>query len=156
MRLTDTREALPFQVTGRIAAAVARLCFPAAFIFVDGAVLVGTATASHWLPGNAHEPVWQGFLPATDFVYPLVFWVVSLLALTLFGFYDRLRTILRNSELNDLYAPVTASVVITMAIVVSINKESAASVYISTWLMTPRWLRWPAKYSVNMGGSTCW
>jgi len=151
VRLTDTREALPFQVTGRIAAAVARLCFPAAFIFVDGAVLVGTATASHWLPGNAHEPVWQGFLPATDFVYPLVFWVVSLLALTLFGFYDRLRTILRNSELIDLYAPVTASVVITMAIVVSINKESAASVYISTWLMTPpvmviargglRWLR---------------
>ena len=137
MRLTDTREALPFQVTGRIAAAVARLCFPAAFMFVDGAVLIGAATVSHWLPGNADQPVWQGFLPATDFVYPLIFCVVSLVALNLFGFYDRLRTVLRNSEVIDLYAPITASVVVTMAILIFLNDETVASVYISTWVMTP-------------------
>jgi hypothetical protein len=105
VRLSDTRETLPFQVNGRIAAAVARLCFPAAFVIVDGAILTATATVSHWLPGNADEPVWQGFLPATDFVFPLVFWAVSLIALSLFGFYDRLRTLLRNSEVIDLTRP---------------------------------------------------
>jgi exopolysaccharide biosynthesis polyprenyl glycosylphosphotransferase len=137
VRLTDTREALPFAVTGPVAAAVARFCFPFAFIVVDSAVLIGVATISHWLPGNANEPGWQGFLPGTTFAYPLVFWLVSLLILQFFGFYDRLRVILRNSELTDLYAAVTASVVFTMALLVPIGKESAPGVYILTWVTAP-------------------
>jgi exopolysaccharide biosynthesis polyprenyl glycosylphosphotransferase len=137
MRLTDTREALPLEVTGPVTAALARLCFPAAFVFVDSAVLIAAATVPHWIPGNADQPVWRGFLPATTFVYPLTFWIVSLVALSVFGFYDRLHAVLRNSEVVDLYAPVTASVVVTMAILISINKETVASVYVSTWVITP-------------------
>ena len=137
MRLTNTREILPLQATGPITAAVARFCFPGAFVVVDSVVLIGAATVSHWLPGNAEEPFWQGFLPGTSFVYPLVFCLMSLVALNLWGFYDRLRVILRNSELTDLFGAITASVVFTMAALILINKETVASVYISTWLMTP-------------------
>jgi exopolysaccharide biosynthesis polyprenyl glycosylphosphotransferase len=135
--LTDTREAVPFPATGGVAAALARLCYPAAFLFVDSGALIAAATASHWLPGAADEPFWQGFLPGTSFVYPLVFWLVSLVALHIFGFYDRLRTALRSSELGDLYGAMTLSIVFTMAITVMINKESSPAVYIATWVAAP-------------------
>jgi exopolysaccharide biosynthesis polyprenyl glycosylphosphotransferase len=137
VKLTETREMLPFQVAGPVAAAIARFCFPAGFLIVDSAVLIGTATVSHWFPGNAEDPVWQGFLPGTDAAYPLVFWGVTLVTLGLFGFYDRLRMLLRNSELTDLYAALTLSVVVTMAVLIVLNRAAVASVYIITWVITP-------------------
>jgi len=137
MRLTNTREILPLQGTDPITAAVARFCFPAAFIVVDSAVLIGAATIPHWLPGNSQEPFWQGFLPGTSFVYPLVFCLMSLVVLSLFGFYDRLRVVLRNSELTDLLAAATASVVFTMALLSPVRLETSPGVYILTWLTAP-------------------
>jgi exopolysaccharide biosynthesis polyprenyl glycosylphosphotransferase len=134
---TDTQKAIPFPVTSGLAAALARLCFPAAFLFVDSGMLIAAATVAHWLPGTADEPFWQGFLPGTRFVYPLVFWLVSLVALQVFGFYDRLRTVLRNSELADLYAASTAGIVVTMAVTLLVSKESTPAVYILTWVAAP-------------------
>ena len=141
MALTDSRKAVPLEaaspVAGPVAAALARLCFPIAFLFVDSAVVIAVATVAHWLPGNADESGWQGLLPGTRFVYPLVFWLVSLVALHVFGFYDHLRTILRGSELSDLYGAFTMSIVVTMALTVSLGYESSPSLYIVTWLAAP-------------------
>lgn len=137
MSLTDTQKVIPFPAAGGIAAAVARLCFPAAFVFADSGMLIFAATVSHWLPGTAAEPFWQGFLPGTRFVYPLVFWLVSLTALYVFGFYDRLRMTLRNSELADLYAALTVGIVITLVVTVLVTDEPSPAAYMVTWLVAP-------------------
>lgn len=137
MSLTDTQKVIPFPAAGGIAAAVARLCFPAAFVFADSGMLIFAATVSHWLPGTADEPFWQGFLPGTRFVYPLVFWLVSLVALQVFGFYDCLRMVLRNSELADLYAAFTVGIVLTLVVTVLVADEPSPAVYMVTWLVAP-------------------
>ena len=137
MRLTDTREALVFQMTGPLAAAIARLCFPACFVVADTFGLITAATVGHWLPGEADTSGWLTVLPGVNFVHPLLFTVISLIVLNLFGFHDRLRTVLRNSELTDLYGAITVSIVLTMAAALVIHDECSAAVYILTWVIAP-------------------
>jgi exopolysaccharide biosynthesis polyprenyl glycosylphosphotransferase len=151
VRLTDTREAFTFQVTGSLAALVARLCFPACFVVADTFGLMAAATVGHWLPGDADTSGWLTVLPGVNFVHPLLFALISLIVLNLFGFHDRLRTVLRNSELTDLYGAITVSVVLTMTVALLMRAECSTAVYIMTWIIAPpaivtargalRWLR---------------
>ena len=152
VRLIDARNgALPLPVARSAASAFARLCFPAGFLIVDSAVLIAVATVAHWPPGAADENHWHGFLPGTSFVYPLIFGVMSLISLHFFGFYDRLRSTLRNSEMIDFYGALALATIATMAATLLLNKEASPSVYITTLLVAPlalvagrgllRWLR---------------
>jgi len=137
LRLSDTREAFTFPMTGPLAAAVARLCFPASFLVADTFALVAAATVGHWLPGQADTSGWLAVFPGVNFVHPLLFSLISLTVLSLFGFHDRLRTLLRNSELTDLYGAITVSIVLTMAVALLIRAECSAAVYIMTWIIAP-------------------
>lgn len=154
MRSLDVRtESLPVGIATTAAGGLAgRLLFPLAFALADSAALLVAATASHWLPGTPSESGWQGFLPGVRFMYPLAFWVASLSCLSVFGFYDRLRTAFRKHELVELYRVLAVSVIVAAAVTLVLNGEAAAPLaYVATWLIAPpalvaarglvRWLR---------------
>jgi exopolysaccharide biosynthesis polyprenyl glycosylphosphotransferase len=154
MRLLSPRtEEVSFPEQAFPAAGLAgRLFFPVAFALADSVGLLVAATVSHWLPGTANEPGWQGFLPGVRFAFPLTFWTASIACLAAFGFYDRLGTAFRKRELLELYRALTISVVVTMAITLTIAGESSRPVtYMFTWAVAPpavaagrglvRWLR---------------
>ncbi len=137
MRLTETREAFTFQVIAPLAAAIARLCFPASFVAADALGLATAATVGHWLPGTADTSGWLTVLPGVNLFHPLLFTAISLVILNVFGFHDRLRAVLRDSELTELYGAVTVSVVLTMAVALFLRAECSAAVYILTWVLAP-------------------
>jgi exopolysaccharide biosynthesis polyprenyl glycosylphosphotransferase len=153
VRLSETQRLLELEIPSRAnATGIGRFFFPLVFAAVDSGALILAATAPHLLPGYAEEQGWEGFLPGTLFLHPLVFWLVSLGALHLFGFYDRLRTILRNSEIGDLYTALAVSTVLTMAITLMVKGYSPPpGAHIATWVLAPvavvsgrsllRWLR---------------
>jgi exopolysaccharide biosynthesis polyprenyl glycosylphosphotransferase len=118
--------------------ATSRLFFPLAFVLVDSAALVATSTVSHWLPGTAQEPGWNGFLPGVRFVTPLVFWITSLACLYAFGFYDRLATAFREGELAHLYRALALSTVVAMAVTFALGGEASHPLaYAVSWLTAP-------------------
>lgn len=153
VRLTETQQLLELELPSAAGTAGAgRFFFPALFAVVDSGALILAATAPHLLPGYAEEQGWEGFLPGTLFLHPLVFCLVSLGALHFFGFYDRLRAVLRSSELGELYTALAVSTVLTMSITLMVRGcTPPPGAHIATWVLAPpavvsgrhllRWLR---------------
>ncbi len=140
MRLVEprTKEVPLSEPTGAAAGLAGGLLFPITFGLADSAALLIAATASHWLPGTAEESGWQGFLPGVHFAYPLVFWIASMISLSAFGFYDRLRTAFRKHELIRLYRVFALSVIVAATIAFALNGQASVPLaYVATWVMAP-------------------